>query len=401
MQKTTNQYVKPLMTSLIMLVATTIVISLIFSTEPKAQKDGATKRTPMLVEVIAAEKRSNVPVIRAYGVVMPAQSVELKPRVSGEVIDVADNFVPGNLIQKDEWLVKLDPTDYQLALEQASAELTKAESAYQIESGEQLRARKAFELVSNSIANENKSLILREPQKKQAEANLRAAKAEFARAELALQRTVIKMPFAGQILRRGANLGSQLSPSDMLAEIIGTKTYWIEASLPLSQLTWLAPPADPTADADVIIRNKTAWQTDYSKRGKLIQIISALDESSRMARVLIEVNDPLGLNDNAQQISENPLIAGSYVETDLPAKAIPSSVKLPVEYLRKRNTVWVKDGDTLDIRTVTVAFRDEKYSYITDGLNDGDEVIITDISAVKQGATVQLKSSSVSPRMSN
>ena len=80
---------------------------------------------------------------------------------------------------------------------------------------------------------------------------------------------------------------------------------------------------------------------------------------------------------------------------DLPAKAIPSSVRLPVEYLRKRNTVWVKNGDKLDIREVTVAFRDETYSYITDGLMDGDEIITTDISAVRQGASVQLKSDSM------
>ena len=274
MQNDSKKLTKSVVTSVIMLVATIVAISIIFSTEPKAQKDGATKRTPMLVEVMPAVVQDNVPLIRAYGVVMPAQAIELKPRGSGEVVEVAEQFVPGNFVKKDQWLLKLDPTDYELALETAKAELTKAESAYQIELGEQIRAQRAFELVSDSVAKENKALILREPQKKQAEANLRAAKAALASAQLALDRTTITMPFDGQILRREANLGSQLSSSAMLAEIIGTETYWIESSLPLSQLTWLAPPASPADEANVVIRNKTAWQTAYTKQGKLIQIIS-------------------------------------------------------------------------------------------------------------------------------
>lgn len=394
MQSDSRALTKSILTSAIMLAVTIVVISIIFSTEPKAQKDGATKRTPMLVEVMPALVQDNIPLIRAYGVVMPAQAIDLKPRVSGEVVAVAERFVPGNFIKKDQWLIRLDPTDYELALEIAQAELSKAESAYQIELGEQIRAQKAFELVSDNVAKDNKALILREPQKKQADAELRTARAAVTNAQLALDRTTITMPFDGQILSRGANLGSQLSPSTMLAEIIGTETYWIESSLPLSQLTWLAPPAESDTEANVIIRNKTAWQIEHSKRGKLIQIISTLDESSRMARVLIEVDDPLGLNENDDQIGDNPLIAGTYVETDLPAKPISNSVRIPVEYLRKRNTVWIKKDNKLDIREVTVAFKDEAYSYISSGIEDGEQIITTDISAVKQGATVQLKSAS-------
>jgi len=203
------------------------------------------------------------------------------------------------------------------------------------------------------------------------------------------------MPFDGQILSREANLGSQLTPGNMLADVIGTETYWIESSLPLSQLTWLAPPIDSASDANVVIRNKTAQSSDAPNMGRLIQVISTLDDQSRMARVLIEVNDPLGLNANNDNMSTNPLIAGTYVETDLPARTIDSSVRLPVKYLRKRNTVWVMNDGKLDIRNVTVAYRDDSYAYITEGIADKESIITTDISAVRQGADVQLKSQSI------
>ncbi|MEL0068381.1 MAG: efflux RND transporter periplasmic adaptor subunit [Gammaproteobacteria bacterium] len=386
--------VKTILTSTVMIIGSALAISVIFSTEPKAQKDGATKKTPMLVEVINADWGNHVPVIRTYGVVKPSKTIQLKPRVGGEVIAVSPQFVPGNLISQGQWLIKLDPTDFEIALERARSELTKAESAYAIEQGEQIRAQKAFELVSETIASDNKALILRQPQLKQAEAEVKTAQAMVKQAEIELQRTVITMPFSGQILSREANLGSQLTPGNVLADVIGTKTYWIESNIPLSQLAWLAAPASDD-EANVVIKNTTAGNQETAHQGKLIQVITRLDEQSRMARVLIEVNDPLGLTSNNQQISSNALIAGTYVETDLPAKTINDSVKLPVQYLRKRDTAWVMKDGKLDIRSVTVLYRDENFAYISEGITEGDKVITTDISAVRQGANVELKSQSV------
>lgn len=386
--------VKTILTSTVMIIGSALAISVIFSTEPKAQKDGATKKTPMLVEVINADWGNHVPMIRTYGVVKPSKTIQLKPRVGGEVIAVSPQFVPGNLISQGQWLIKLDPTDFEIALERARSELTKAESAYAIEQGEQIRAQKAFELVSETVASDNKALILRQPQLKQAEAEVKTAQAMVKQAEIELQRTVIAMPFSGQILSREANLGSQLTPGNVLADVIGTKTYWIESNIPLSQLAWLAAPASD-GEANVVIKNTTAGNQETEHQGKLIQVITRLDEQSRMARVLIEVNDPLGLTSNNQQISSNALIAGTYVETDLPAKTINDSVKLPVQYLRKRDTAWVMKDGKLDIRSVTVLYRDENFAYISEGITEGDKVITTDISAVRQGANVELKSQSV------
>ena len=386
--------VKTILTSTVMIIGSALAISVIFSTEPKAQKDGATKKTPMLVEVINADWGNHVPVIRTYGVVKPSKTIQLKPRVGGEVIAVSAQFVPGNLISQGQWLIKLDPTDFEIELERARSELTKAESAYAIEQGEQIRAQKAFELVSETIASDNKALILRQPQLKQAEAEVKTAQAMVKQAEIELQRTVIAMPFSGQILSREANLGSQLTPGNVLADVIGTKTYWIESNIPLSQLAWLAAPASDDK-ANVVIKNTTAGNQETEHQGKLIQVITRLDEQSRMARVLIEVNDPLGLTSNNQQISSNALIAGTYVETDLPAKTINDSVKLPVQYLRKRDTAWVMKDGKLDIRNVTVLYRDENFAYISEGISEGDKIITTDISAVRHGANVELKSQSV------
>ena len=44
------------------------------------------------------------------------------------------------------------------------------------------------------------------------------------------------------------------------------------------------------------------------------------------------------------------------------------------------------------IRQVVVSYRDENYAYITKGIDANESIITTDISTVRQGARVQLKS---------
>ncbi|MBT8449709.1 MAG: efflux RND transporter periplasmic adaptor subunit [Gammaproteobacteria bacterium] len=377
-----------------LVIVTVIILVTIFSTEPKAEKEGATKRTPMLVDTMRVQQGQHAPVIKALGTVVPAQQIELKARVTGEITALSEEFVPGAFLKKGTWLIQVDDADYALAYQRAEAMLANAQAKYEIEMAEQVRARKALETVRKSIAPENKALVLREPQKRQAEAELKMAEATLQQTRLDLERTRISMPFDGQIISRDANLGSRISTNDMLANVVGTEKYWIEASLPQSRLQWLEIPANDLVRPEVIVRNSSAWQAEQTMTGRLIQLISVLDENSRMARALVEVKDPMGLTSTSNERIQ--LIAGSYVEVELKGRSIDNSTKLPVRYLRKRNTVWVAKDNKLDIRTVTVAFQDDQFAYITAGLEDNEQIIITDISAVRQGVDVRIRDTETS-----
>ncbi|WP_396586678.1 hypothetical protein [Bermanella sp. R86510] len=91
------------------------------------------------------------------------------------------------------------------------------------------------------------------------------------------------------------------------------------------------------------------------------------------------------------QLGSAPLISGAYIDVEMPGIALENSFKVPLKYVRKNNTVWVMQDKTLDIRQVDVAFKDDQYAYITNGLEDGDDVIKTDLARVTQGAELRLK----------
>jgi hypothetical protein len=109
-------------------------------------------------------------------------------------------------------------------------------------------------------------------------------------------------------------------------------------------------------------------------------MIGTLDEQTRLARVLITVPDPLG-----RQSEAPPLILDTLIETQIEGRPIDDVVRLPREYVRERDTVWVMQDNELEIRETDIVFRDSTYAYIRSGLESGDEVVTTTLATVADG----------------
>lgn len=70
--------------------------------------------------------------------------------------------------------------------------------------------------------------------------------------------------------------------------MVGLEEYWVEATVPVSKLRWINfPENDSEAGPEVSIRNRTAWSDEMSRTGYLYKIIGALEDQTRLARVLI------------------------------------------------------------------------------------------------------------------
>lgn len=364
----------------------------IFMTEPTAERSGAVRETAMLVEVKGVERGTFTPTIQAMGTVEPSQDINLSPRVGGEILRVSDAFTPGGFARKGEVLLQLDPADYENALAQRKSALSQAEADLNIELGRQSVARQDFELLGDTIALENRSLVLREPQLDAARSNVAAARAAVGQAELELARATIRAPFDAHILTRNANVGSQVAAGENLGRLVGLDTYWVVATVPQAQLRWLSFAADGATPSRVVVRNRTAWAEDEYRTGTLHRLVGALEDQTRLARVIVNVSDPLSYRpDNA---GAPPLMIGSFLEANIEAKEIPDAIRLERDYVRSNNTVWVMDEGVLRIRDVDIAFQDADYAYITDGLEADARVVITNLSTVVDGAPLRLEAES-------
>lgn len=374
------------------LLAGAAVVAVIFSTEPTARQEGATKKTAMLVDVVQARAGTFRPTIVAMGTVRPARDVVVRPRVNGEVVERGDNFVPGGFVEKGDMLVQLDRSDYRNALEQAKSDLRRARADLQLEMGRQNVAEQEYALLEDELSGENRELVLRIPQLNSARAQVESARAAVDQAELELARTTIVAPFDAQVLERNVNVGSQVGVGDPLARVVGLDTYWVETTVPVAKLRRLSFPEDGEQGSVVRIRNRTAWPEHEFRTGHLYKLVGELQDPTRMARVLVAVDDPLALE--PESAGNPPMMIGSYVENRIQARPVEDVVRLNRDYIRKNDTVWVMEKGKLAIREVDVVFRDSDYAYIRSGLESGERVITTNLSTVQDGARLRLEKDS-------
>lgn len=384
-----------LITCAIILLTGVVVVYLIFNTEPTAQRSGATKKTAMLVDVEEVKAGDFRPSIEVTGMVEPTRDIMLNPRVGGEIIRRSDDFSPGSYVRKGQMLLQIDPSDYRNMLQQRKSELQQAKADLKIEQGRQEVARKDYALVGDSITRENKSLALREPQLESVRSTVQSAEAAVDNAQLALNRTTIKAPFNAQILSRNANIGSQVASGDNLGRMVGVDEYWIAATVPVSKLRWLTFPGEKEEKgARVKIRNRTAWEEGVYRTGYLDKKVGTLEDQTRMARVLITVPDPLVYHTDTANVPD--LMIGAFVQVKIQAKKISDVVRVNRDYIRQNETVWVMEDEKLRIRDVTIIFRDAKYAYITEGLEENARVVTTNLSTVVDGSKLRTTKSNTS-----
>lgn len=368
------------------------VITVIRLTEPKAQRTSASKRTAMLVEITHGERGTFQPEILAMGTVRPEKEIVLSPRVAGEIVSISESFTPGGFVDDGEVLLQIDPADYEVILLQRKSELLQASADLELELGRQDLALKDYKELEGSISSEYKSLVLREPQLNTARSRVEAAEAAVRRAELDLERTRIRAPFAAHIINREANEGSQVSAGETLGKLVGIQHYWVEAAVPVSNLRWIDfSEGLETSGSDVQVRNRAAWPEGTFRVGNVHSLIGELEDQTRLARVLLTVADPLSHEPESAGLP--PLMVGSFVEARIAGIPLQDVIRIDRDYVRKDDTIWINENDVLKIRELEIVFRDDEFAYVRAGLSSEEQVITTNLATVFDGAALRLAES--------
>jgi RND family efflux transporter MFP subunit len=350
-------------------------------TEGKAQTGAPAEESARLVETVEARRQTARVVVRAMGNVRPAREVIVRPRVSGKIIEQSDAFVPGGHFDAGQMLLKIDPSDYQDTVQQRESDLQQAQATLKIERGDQAVAREELRLLEADIPEINRDLILRKPQVNQAKASVKSAKAALRSAEANLRRTTIEAPFDGHLISRSVTAGNNVSQGEQLATYVGSDRYWIELAIPVSHLRWLEVPGRSGANASLArITNPDTWGEEVFRRGRVTRLIGRLEAGSRMAQVLISVDDPLALSET--RADKPRLILDAFVNVRLEGQQLNNVVVIDRAHLRNDDIVWVmNDADRLDVRDVSVVFRGKRHAYVDEGLDDGDRIITTNLSS--------------------
>ncbi len=368
-----------------------ILITLhLLKTGPQARPTPAVS-SGVLVETTTLSYDSHPTVIQAMGVVTASRTTELKPQVSGQIISMSDNLIPGGRFAEGDPLLQLDPSDYRLALEQQENEVVKAQNDLDLEQGNQLVVKREYDLLNEQVSEEEKLLMLRQPQLSSLQTELSIARAKKKQAELNLARTAASAPYNGIVQNLNVNVGTWVSSSSALATLVGSDSYWVEVSVPEAQLQWVNVPAGPDEQGSrVRIFNSSAWGENTYREGYLIRLLPGLETQGRMARLLVEVDDPLSLK--STNAGKPRLMIDSFVSVEIEGKAIAQAVELPREYLRNGGQIWVLDETgKLAIRDVSIGFKNRDTVLVTDGIVGGEKVVTSDISTPVEGLVLRSK----------
>jgi RND family efflux transporter MFP subunit len=324
------------------------------------------------VEISAAESGDYMVTVEAMGRVIPATSAQIRSQVGGEIITAAEAFVPGGFFAQDDVMLEIEPADYEFAVKKQEALFRQAEAAYRLEMGRQEVAKNELAMLERTTGKkpENAALALRRPQLDQARAEMEKAKADMDTAQLSLSRTTVKAPFNALVTERLAVRGDRVGAQDIIASLAGTDEYWVELSVPLSDLRWMDFPAPAVVHLD---------GGRGTRKAQMMRMTGTLDTASRLAGVLVAVPYPMLLAEDAPE-TDFPLMLGDYVRVSLSGKRLENTVRVPLAWLRDGNMIWVMREDRLQFNQLTILREDRNYAYIADGLTAGDMVVTSDIS---------------------
>ncbi len=353
--------------------------------KPQRRKPPVTELMVDTRELVPSSQKIFVPVM---GTVIPAVQVNLQARVSGEVVWTHPELVEGGLVSGGDILIKIDPQDYRLALIASKANLEGARYELSVERGRQDIAKREWELLDlgKEASDLDRELALRQPHLREKLARLEAARAEVAKAELDLSRTVIRSPFNAIIKSAEVDFGDQATPQTTLAQLVGTDAYWIKATIPVDKIKWVKLPEE---DSNSGATAKIHTGTGGARSGRVKKLLSDLEPGGRLARLLIEMSDPLDLKKPVDR--RQPVLLGEYVRIEISGRTLDDVFSISRSLLRNGNMIWVADADDR-LRSVTmdIVWRDAD-RVLARGLDPEQRLIISDIPAPVEGMKLSVK----------
>jgi RND family efflux transporter MFP subunit len=350
---------------------------------PVPEAQGALEHRPVVAVVPAAPGAFRM-LVRAQGTVEPRTENELVAEVGGRLAWVSPALETGSFFAAGEVLARIEPADYEIAAERARAALERTRSQRKLAEASLARSRALREAGAASEAAHDQA----ESVAAIAAANQREAEAALRQAELELARTELRVPFAGRVREKKADVGQHVARGAPLASVFAVD--WAELRLPIQsdELAFLDLPRAPAAvDAGPVVRLSGHYAgRRHTWSGRVVRAEGALDPRTRLVHVVARVEDPYGLVSGLP-----PLEVGLFVEAEIEGREVPGAVRLPRGALRGDGEVVVVGPDaTLRTRRIEVLRIDGETLFVAGGLAAGDRVVARVPSTFVEGMKVRV-----------
>jgi RND family efflux transporter MFP subunit len=368
------------------------IYGLLHHFKPEPDKNDEAPR-PLSARTVPVSQEAVTLQVTTQGEIRARTDIDIVAQVGGKIVWVSPEFTEGGSVEPGVSLLRIEDTDYRLALSEAEARV--AEARVRVE-----QALADADVARKQLRNEaNPSdLALKKPQVAEARARLDAAVAQLEQARLNLERTAIDLPFAGRLVDTRVDIGQYVVPGSVVGRAFGTEMVETRLSLNNAQLAALGLPigytAPPGEGLPVQLRAEVAGR-EHQWEGELVRLDASIDPGTRMLYGIAEVVDPYGAN-----VSEYgmPLAVGLFVTATIEGRQLPTAHVIPRSALRAGDLVYlVNDQERLEVRNVEVLHANDVQAVIGSGLEAGERAIISPIRNPVQGmALIALESGTAS-----
>jgi multidrug efflux system membrane fusion protein len=329
---------------------------------------------PMPVPVTAVIKKT-IPVTLDYSARTESiRSIVLQPKVQGYILDQA--VADGADVKQGDLLYRIDPRDFQAALDQVKAQVQRDVAALDYAKASLNRGNELSKtgFLSKDTFDQRASAV------QQGEAAIAADKAAVQTAELNLGYTEIRAPFPGRIGRNQAPSGALVSPgSNPLNTLVQLSPIYVTFSPSEADLA-LIQKAKTTGKvlAEIVVPGEAGPR----HQGELTFIDNAIDHATGTitARATI-ANDDLSL------------LPGQYVNIHLTIGQQPDALMVPQVALGAsqlgKYVYVVGEGSKVDMRLVELGNAEGPLVSVTKGIKEGDQIISGNLQKIGPGMPVQ------------
>lgn len=367
---------------------------------------------PPEVFVSPPMQRKVQPYFKTTGITAARRTVDLRPRVSGNVVDIhftdgqrvvgskckpgPDGRIPADVPDSDRGtlLFEIDPRPYQVQVDQARATVDLKQAVLSLAETELAKKEDSFK--KNGIAE--LEVIRQRAEAARAKADLAIAAAALRAAELELSYTKIHAPIDGRISQTGVNRGDLVGPSDprVLATIVQDQPIYVHYSFSDREVLGVMRRMgrgrpDATTGPEIPVDIGLDDESDYPHHGRYDYADPMVDQATGTYRFRAIYDNKDGM-----------LVPGLYVKLRIRIFDPVDALLVPERAIGTDQTgkfvLVVGDKDVVEQRTVVPgSLEDDGMRVIIKGLAPTDRVIVNGIQRARPGATVVPKPAPVPP----
>ncbi|TWA91984.1 multidrug efflux system membrane fusion protein [Azospirillum brasilense] len=336
--------------------------------------------------VTATVEQGDMPIrLNGLGTVSSLATVTVRPQVGGQLTQVA--FTEGQAVQKGDFLAEVDPRPFQLAVEQAEAQLLRDQAL--LKNARLDLERYRLLVKQDSIAKQQRDT--QESLVQQYEGTVKADQVAVENAKLNLSYTRITAPVSGRAGLRLVDSGNYVTAGEAGGIVVITQVQPISVlfTLPEDNIPAIMARLRDGAHLPVTAYDRT--RDRVLATGTLTTVDNQIDVTTGTVKLRAQF-------DNTDQ----SLFPNQFVNVQLLVDTLAGVPMVPVAAVQRGapgTYVYVVNGEdsTASVRPVTLGASDGAKTVITQGLRPGETVVIQGADRLREGAKVAATDGSAQP----